>query len=107
MLHHRLSCGADKGEPGYPDPEIKGEGVVSKFFFSALWASVCSKIKGGGGTGPLGPFTESATSINTLMSVVGEVCKDKKKFFKKQKTKKKINTQTTTKKTNNKEQQQQ
>ena len=94
MLHHRLSCGADKGEPGYPDPEIKGEGVVSKFFFfSALWASVCSKIKGGGGTGPLGPFTESATSkSNTLMSVVGEVCKDKKKFFKKQKTKKNKNS---------------
>ena len=33
---------------GHPDPEI-GEGAVSKKFISALWASVWSKNKGGGG----------------------------------------------------------
>ena len=39
---------------GHPDPEI-GEGAVSKKFISALWASVWSKNKGGGGRPPLDP----------------------------------------------------
>ena len=56
MLHHRLSCGADKGEPGYPDPEIKGEGVISNFFlFGPLGLSLL-KNKGGRGDGPSGPL---------------------------------------------------
>ena len=39
-----------RGGPGHPDPEISGGGggVVSKFFFSALRASVWSKNKGDG-----------------------------------------------------------
>ena len=40
-----------KGGPGHPDPEIRG-GAVSKKFFSALRASVCSKNKGGPGPCP-------------------------------------------------------
>ena len=56
MLHHRLSCGADKGEPGYPDPEIKGEGVVSKFFFFGPLDLSLLKNKGGRGDGPSGPL---------------------------------------------------
>ena len=35
----------------HPDPEITG-GPVSKKFFSALWASVWSKKKGGAGPSP-------------------------------------------------------
>ena len=45
---------SDKGEPGHPDPEIRGGGggggarrVVSKKSFFALRASVWSKSKGG------------------------------------------------------------
>ena len=39
------------GGGGHSDPEIRGkvEGLVSKKIFSALQASVWSKIKGGGG----------------------------------------------------------
>ena len=39
-------------------PEIRGGGgggAGNKKIFSALWASVWSKNKGGGGPGPLGP----------------------------------------------------
>ena len=43
------------------DPDIKG-GAVSKKIFSALWASVWSKNKGGQGPGPLGPSPGSATA---------------------------------------------
>ena len=43
---------SDKGRPGHPDPEIRG-GQVSTNFFSALLASVWSKIKGGRAPGPL------------------------------------------------------
>ena len=42
--------------PGHPDPEISeggwGRGRAVLNFFSALWASVWSKIKKGGGGGP-------------------------------------------------------
>ena len=36
------------GGGGHPDPEIRGGPPVSQFFFSALRASHCSNIKGGG-----------------------------------------------------------
>ena len=58
---------SDKGAGGhgYPDPEIRG-GEVSKKFFWALWASVWSKNKvGGGGTGPPGPSRGSATEYSS------------------------------------------
>ena len=42
-----------KGEPGQPDPEIRRS--VLKNFFSALQASVWSKIKGGARASPLDP----------------------------------------------------
>jgi len=41
-----------RGESGHPDPEIRG-GTVSKKIFSALWAPVWSKKKGG--RSPLAP----------------------------------------------------
>ena len=44
-----------RGGPGHPDPEIRWEGGRSPNFFSALWASVWSKIKGGGPPPPLDP----------------------------------------------------
>ena len=48
--------------PGRPYPEIKG-GSVSKKNFSALWASVWCKNKGGGGgQGSPGPSPGSATA---------------------------------------------
>ena len=46
----------DKGEPGHPDPEIRGGGPGLKKFFSALRASVWSKKKGR--TGSPGPFLD-------------------------------------------------
>ena len=46
------------GGAGHPDPEIRG-GPVSKIFFSALRASVWSKIKGV--VGPPGPSPGSAS----------------------------------------------
>ena len=45
---------------GHPDPEIK-EGQSPKKIFSALWASVWSKNKGG--TGPPGPSPGSASAL--------------------------------------------
>ena len=48
------------GRGGHPDPEIRGDGAVSKKIFSALWASVWSKNKGG--PGPPGPSPGSATA---------------------------------------------
>ena len=53
---------SDKGGPGHPDPEIRGEGGWSpKKFFSTLQASVWSKNKGGPGS--LGTSPRSATAI--------------------------------------------
>ena len=49
-----------KGGPGHPDPEIRGAWFEKKFF-SALWASVWFKNKGGGVGGPPGPSPGSAT----------------------------------------------
>ena len=49
------------GGGGQPPPEITGS-PVSKKFFSALWASVWSKIKRGGGSGA-GPSPGSATGL--------------------------------------------
>ena len=40
------------GRGGHPDPDIRGGGAVSKKNVSALWASVWSKNKGGGGRPP-------------------------------------------------------
>ena len=40
-------------EGGHPGPEIRGRDGVQKKFFSALWASVWSKNRGGGD--PLAP----------------------------------------------------
>ena len=38
---------SDKGGgAGHPDSEIRGGPVSKKYFFSALWASFCSKNKG-------------------------------------------------------------
>ena len=51
------------GGPGHPDPEIRGGGAVSKFFLSALRASVSSrnKAKGGWEGGGAGPSPGSTT----------------------------------------------
>ena len=50
-----------------PDPnlEIRGGGVVSKNFFSALWASVCSKNRRGAGP-PLDPPLYISSNIVDL-----------------------------------------
>ena len=50
-----------EGGCGHPDPEIGGQ-VVSKKF---SWASVWSKIKGGGGAGP-SPGSATAISLEIL-----------------------------------------
>ena len=52
--------GEGGGGHGHPDPEIRG---VSKTSFLALWASVWSKNKvgGGGGAGSPGPSHGYAT----------------------------------------------
>ena len=63
---------------------------MSKFFFSALWASVWSKNKGGRGERALwAPSLNPPLLLRTLMSVVGEVCKEKKNSSRNRKRKKK------------------
>ena len=54
--------GGGGGGHGHPDPEIRG---VSKTSFLALWASVWSKNKAGGGAGPPGPSHGSATEYSS------------------------------------------
>ena len=56
----RGSRPSDK-EGGHPGPEIRGRDGVPKKFFSALWASVWSKNRGGG---PPGPSPGSTTGMN-------------------------------------------
>ena len=47
---------SDKGEPGHPDPEIRG-GSVSKNFLGPLWPQSGLKIRGAPGpTTVLGSF---------------------------------------------------
>ena len=51
-----------------PDPDLEirgGGGVVSKNFFSALWASVCSKNRRGAGP-PLDPPLYVSSNIFDL-----------------------------------------
>ena len=56
-----------RGGGGHPDPEIRGGGPVSKIFFSALRASVWSKLKISWGAGP------SPRSATVLLATSGRV----------------------------------
>ena len=62
LLYGGRSRPSDKGEPGHPDPEIRGH-AVSKQIFPALQALVWSNNKGEGGAGPPGPSPGSATAL--------------------------------------------
>ena len=64
----RYGCGGG----GHPDPEIRGAPGLKKFFFSALRASVWSKVKVGGPGLPdpsPGSATAPGTSLHFFISV--------------------------------------
>ena len=72
-----------RGGPGHPDPEIRWEGGRSPNFFSALWASVWSRIKGGRSprAPPLDPPLGRKDGVEVVRDVRLKSCEKARAFL--------------------------